>query len=181
MASPVGHTLGAYAVWIALRPEILSDPRKNRIAAGSAFIFGNLADADFAVAHFTANPVWGHHYFSHSVFFALAFALICFLLLRGAAHRNSILMGLTIGCAYGAHLLLDFFTADGSPPFGIPLLWPLSDHHFLFSPSIFYATHRGSLQALFSVHNLMAMLIELALLFPIVLLLFFWRRKRGRG
>jgi len=27
----------------------------------------------------------------------------------------------------------------------------------------------------------MAMLIELALLFPIVLLLFFWRRKRGRG
>ena len=176
MATPVGHTLSAYTILLAFQPSLASKVRSKWIGLATAFVFGNLADADFAVAYFVQNPVWRHHFFSHSIPFVILFALFCFLIFSFLRQRKPLQLALLLGAAYGTHVLLDFFTDDGSSPFGIPLLWPFTHHHFLASDPLFFATQRGSLEALISLHNLTAMAIECLLLAPVAWLVFRVRR-----
>ncbi len=178
MASPIGHALGAYATIVLLKPQSVSDGNRNRITLGLAFIFGNLADTDFLVAHFTDQTFLNHHYFSHSIPFAVLVAALCFLVLKALRHPQSLRESLVLGAAYGSHLLIDYFTDDGSPPFGIPLLWPFSNHHFMSPVLLFPSIHRGNFHDLFSLHNLKAMFLEIAVLGPPALLA--WVRRRPR-
>ena len=180
MATPIGHTLGAYAAIVALKPEIVRDSNRNRIALGLAFILGNLADADFLVAHFTNVQFLHHHYFSHSIPFAVLLTVLCFLVLKPLRHPRSMRASLVLGAAYASHLLIDFFTDDGSPPFGIPLLWPFTHHHFLSPVLLFASIHRGSWNNLISLHNLKAMFLEIAVLAPLGLLAVSMALKRPR-
>ena len=179
MASPVAHTLGAYAALISIEPKLIADPHRNRIAWGTAFVFGNLADADFVVAYFSSQPFLRHHFFSHSIPFALCLTLLALLILKIARRKDALKMALLLGAAYGTHLLLDYFTEDGSAPYGIPLLWPVTDHHFLAPVILFYATHRGGWDALLSVHNTVGILIETAIFLPLLLLAARYARKRS--
>jgi len=172
MATPVGHTLGAFATIVFLKPESVGGNRRNRISLGLAFIFGNLADTDFLIAYFTDRTFLNHHYFSHSIPFAILVTAMCFLVLKAMRHPKSLRESLVLGSAYASHLLIDYFTDDGSPPFGIPLLWPFTDHHFMSPVLLFPSIHRGNLHDLFSLHNLKAMFLEIAVLGPAVLLAF---------
>ena len=78
-------------------------------------------------------------------------------------------------------------TVDEAPPVGIPLLWPFGGHvAFSFTP--FTNIHHGppgsdNLQALaevFSAHNAMAMLTELAIAGPVLVAAWVVFGKRGR-
>mgnify|MGYP000535911898 CR=1 FL=1 len=170
MPSPIAHTLAAYAALVIARPSILADRQSNSIAVGTAFVCGALADADFAMTVLTHNRVWGHHYFSHSIPFVLFFTAICYLALRLLRKTPVWEYAWLAGLAYATHLLLDYFTEDGSRPYGIPLLWPFTGHHFMAPVNIFYSIHRGDLQAIFGPHNLKAIIVEIVVLSPIVLL-----------
>ena len=182
MATPIGHTLGAYAAIAFLKPETVRDSRRNRIALGLAFIFGNLADTDFLVAHLTDRTFLNHHYFSHSIPVAVLVTVCSFLMLKAMRQPQSLQESLVLGAVYGSHLLMDLFTDDGSAPYGIPLLWPFTNHHFFPSFFIFPSIHRGNLQDLFSLHNLKATFLEIAVLGPIALLAFARAvRKRRSG
>lgn len=168
MAGPIAHTFAAYATLITAKPHLVETRRKNLIAWGTAFVFGNLADTDFVVASFTSNPVLQHHFFSHSIPFAFLIALLCIAGLKLLRYPHAVKDGMLLGLLYGSHLLLDYFTDDGSAPFGIPLLWPFTRHHFWAPFILFYATHRGGWKELLSRHNVIGLVIEVALLLPVV-------------
>jgi membrane-bound metal-dependent hydrolase YbcI (DUF457 family) len=177
MPSPVAHTLGAYAGLLYLNPAYLESPRSNRIALALAAVFGCMADADFVVAQHTSNPQFQHHYFSHSFPFAFALGLICYGLLRLIHSKHTAKAAFLITAAYCTHLFLDYFTEDGSRPYGIPLLWPFTQRHFVAPVIIFYSIHRGDWEDLFSRHNLIAICIEVLVLAPLVVLAI-WRARR---
>jgi inner membrane protein len=178
MASPIAHTLGAYAVLVTIEPKFVSTRRLNSIALGTAFVFGNLADADFVIEQFISNPFWRHHYFTHSVLFGIIVGLVCYLALKIARWKNPFRDAVLVCAAYCSHLLIDYFTDDGSKPYGIPLFLPFTDEHFISPFPVFYSIHRGELKDLFSMHNLMGSLIELAVMGVIAYLAFFLARMR---
>ncbi|MDZ7379427.1 MAG: metal-dependent hydrolase [candidate division KSB1 bacterium] len=68
---------------------------------------------------------------------------------------------------YTSHLLLDFFTLDTGAPYGIPLFWPFSQEtyqsHWPVLPNVQHTSG-----PLLSVHNLMLVLREAAVLLPAV-------------
>jgi inner membrane protein len=167
MSSPIAHTLGAYAVLVTLEPGLVANRRLNGIALGAAFVFGNLADADFVVEHFTSNPFWRHHYFTHSIPFALLIGIAAYLILKIANRRYALRDAALVCGAYASHLLMDYFTDDGSKPYGIPLFLPFTHTHFMIPFPVFYSIHRGELSDLFSAHNLIGVSIELAVMGPI--------------
>jgi hypothetical protein len=70
---------------------------------------------------------------------------------------------------YGTHLLLDYFTHDGSRPIGIPLFWPFTQEHLIAPVEIFASIHRGGMETLFGPHNLGALLREALILVPLAL------------
>ena len=89
MPSPVGHTIGAFAAMLAVDPSIISTGRRLTLAMGTAFVVGTLADADFVVAYFSTTPYLRHHYFSHSIPFAIVFTLVCWVILKSIQFRNA--------------------------------------------------------------------------------------------
>ncbi|PWT93242.1 MAG: hypothetical protein C5B54_02185 [Acidobacteria bacterium] len=178
MPSPVGHTLGAYAALVTLDPRWVQDRKRNLVALGLAFTFGTMADADFIVAEYSNNPALHHHFFTHSIPFAVGLMLVTILLLKLFRVRRPLWYGFMLGVAYGTHLLLDYFAQDGSTPVGIPLLWPFTIRHFITPVNIFYSIHRGEFTDLFSFHNFVAILIEILILLPIALLAHWYAKRR---
>jgi membrane-bound metal-dependent hydrolase YbcI (DUF457 family) len=181
MPSPVGHTIGAFAAMLAVDPTIITNGRRMILSIGTAFVVGTLADADFLIAYFSTAPYLRHHYFSHSIPFAIVFTLFCWLFLKSIRFKNAGRATAVLGAAYSSHLLLDYFADDGSRPYGIPLLWPFSNRHFIAPFDIFLSIHRGEFSDLFSLHNVMAILIEVGVLAPIVLLLFLIANTRMKA
>ena len=181
MPSPVGHTIGAFAAMLAVDPSIISTGRRLTLAMGTAFVVGTLADADFVVAYYSTTPYLRHHYFSHSIPFAIIFTLLCWVILKSIQFRNATRAAGVLGAAYTSHLLLDYFAEDGSRPYGIPLLWPFSDRHFIAPFDVFLSIHRGEFSDLFSMHNVFAILIEIGVLAPIALLLFLVANTRMKA
>jgi LexA-binding, inner membrane-associated putative hydrolase len=177
MPSPIGHTLGAYATLLALDPSLARNRRTNSLALGTAFVFGSLADADFIVAYFTSNPVLRHHYFSHSVPFAILIGVLSFITLKALHYKKAGWYTLLLTAAYGSHLLLDYFAYDGGYPYGIPLFWPLTNRHFLAPIWIFQYINRGEWGDLFGWHNFHAVLIEIAVTGPLALLAYARARR----
>src|ERR1051325_11359747 len=109
MAGPVAHTFAAYAALITVKPELIADRRSSALARGTAFLVGKLADADFAVAYFTRNPVLQHHYFSHSIPFAFLITFLCIAVLKALRYPHAFKTGILLGMLYGTHLLIDYF------------------------------------------------------------------------
>jgi membrane-bound metal-dependent hydrolase YbcI (DUF457 family) len=179
MAGPIAHTLAAYSVLITAKPEILEDRHKSLMAWATAFAFGNMADADFAVGAFTKVYYLQHHYFSHSIPFAAAVTILCILVLKALRDEHSVRNGLILGLMYGTHLLIDLLTEDGSRPYGIPLLWPITTHHSFSPYVIFYSIHRGNWHQVFSWHNIVGLVIEIAVLLPVAGLARFRAQKNS--
>lgn len=178
MPSPVAHTLAAYSLMITMDPTLVQNRQRNSLALGSAFVFGNLADADFVVAQFSSETYLRHHYFSHSIPFALLVTAVIWLLLRLARRRSAERWTVLLGAAYFTHLLLDYMTEDGSVPRGIPLLWPFTTRHFMSPILIFYSIHRGDWQDIFSPENMLALLVEMSVMVPISLISLWFARRR---
>src|ERR1043166_5489053 len=112
MPTPIGHTIGAYALLVTLEPEFVASREKNSIALGLAFVFGSLADGDFLIAQFTSNPVLRHHYFTHSIPFAIGFTFLCWIVLKLFKTTRAEWKAFLIGAAYLSHLFLDYFAND---------------------------------------------------------------------
>ena len=181
MSSPVAHGLAAYSLLITIEPRLTADPQTNRKTFLVSVLFGSMADADFLVAHFTKNPVLQHHFFSHSIFFGIGVFFLCFLILKLLKQQNAWNAATLLGAAYNTHLVLDYFTEDRSHPFGIPLFWPFTNKHYLAPVEIFHSIHRGTVQSIFSIWNLTAILQEVFILMPVALLAFLRARKAARA
>jgi len=87
---------------------------------------------------------------------------------------------LLCGLSYGSHLLLDWLSADNYPPRGIQLLWPFGDRWFISDLDLFRQTARQQfLTAPIIRQNLVAVAQEVAILLPVLALIWWARRRSG--
>ena len=181
MSSPVGHSLGGYIIAGRYQPAAVSS-----IGFIGAIVFlifsANAPDLDFLAGAAMGDFNGYHHRASHSVaavflFAGLVYLVAVLLKLRAA---NLAAMG---ALAYASHLALDFISDDKSAPFGMQLLWPINEHFYIAPQFIFMNIEHGamsdgmisSLPSIFSMHNLTAIGLELTILGPLALIVY-WRR-----
>ncbi len=174
MPTPFAHGLAGYTVLILADPGLAKDLRGNLKAMGAGFFFGTLADADFLVAYYSSHPVLQHHYFTHTIPFTFLIGAIAYLVLKALKQSRPLRTAAILTAVYGTHLLLDYFTHDGSRPIGIPLFWPVSHEHLKAPVEIFLSIHRGEMEKLFGAHNFQALFREAMILGPLALLVY-WR------
>jgi membrane-bound metal-dependent hydrolase YbcI (DUF457 family) len=177
MSSPVGHALAGIACF-ETRPGLFF---KSRWLDAFFFIFlANLPDGDFLPGFLLGSPNRYHHGIFHSLGAALFVALIIgWLFSRKQGHALKFFaFAFIIFCS---HLLFDFFTFDFTPPYGMPLFWPLANGYHIAAHPVFINITRSPYSAnffssLFSPHNLKAVLLEIVVLGGVVLLVACIRR-----
>jgi inner membrane protein len=171
MPSPIGHALAGVAFFEG-RPGLFL---KNKWLDALCFAFlANLPDGDFLPGLIRGHPNLYHHGIFHSLGAALAIAGLSglfFFLKKQPAWKRSFMVFLV----FYSHLLLDFFTWDFAPPYGLPIFWPFSTKYFIAAHPFFINITRSAHSAnffssLFSRHNLDAALRELVLLGGLALL-----------
>jgi inner membrane protein len=178
MPSPLGHSLMGYIIHRATASPA-EEQQWQRIAL---YVFAaNAPDLDLILGLLTGDPNRYHHGISHSIGFALLFAVVfsLFLALRTqeTTGRNfAIFFGL-----YSSHIALDYFSIDTSAPYGEPLFWPSSNEYYIapfaFLPDIWRdSSSLTFVPSLFNLHNLWAVSVEFLTLFPFILLIAALRR-----
>lgn len=144
MPSPIAHSVVPALAYLWLRRSV--DPgarwKKPLLLAGGVAL-AVLPDVDFLPGFLLGDPVRYHRGATHSLVVCLLAGLALFPLFR--ASLPEIRRGpMAAFCVLSvcSHPVLDCFAADVSPPYGLALLWPLSEERFLSLISIFPPVHR---------------------------------------
>lgn len=177
MPSPLGHLLMGYIIHDATaRPA----EAKRWQTMAFALVAANVPDFDFIPGLLIGMPRYYHRGITHSLGFAILFALVTSLLLRGRK-RDS--LGRYVVLSFGlycSHLVLDTLSRSR----GVPLFWPLSND-YVVAPFAFFPGLQGELAlsldaivGLFSLHNVVTLSTELFFLLPLMLLLRLWKLAR---
>ncbi|RPI85044.1 MAG: metal-dependent hydrolase [Chloroflexi bacterium] len=182
MPSPVGHTIAGLAV------ALISQKRKNRRYIFPIILcvfFATVPDFDFIPGLLMNRPALFHGDLTHSIGFAFVISAVAAVSLR--LKGLSILSTFTLGfTSYLTHLLLDLFNPDGRPPYGIPLLWPISETYYLSPWTMFTGVQHASststttldfLRQVITFHNIKAIGVEILLVTPISILIIWLRHK----
>jgi membrane-bound metal-dependent hydrolase YbcI (DUF457 family) len=175
MATPLGHVLAGYAV-----SGFAGGTRhREHVYLTLACVFAAVApDLDVVPGLLVGQPVLFHGDLMHSAGFGLLICLIISVAFYKRGHTFSQVFALC-AIAYGSHLLLDILGPDKRPPYGIPVLWPLSTTPFLSPvPILMGMHHAGSTSAstlefvkgVLDVYNLAAIAVEIMLIAPFILL-----------
>lgn len=186
MPSPLGHALAGLVLAAALAP------RGRGLPAVLLAVGASLApDLDFVPGLLAGDPGRYHHGASHSVGAALAAAAVGGALAAPPLGRATGLVALgagraalLCGLAVLAHVTLDTLAVDTSPPYGVALFWPLDGAYRISPWTPFADIQREQTDAaaffrtLPSLHNLRAVLVEAALIGPVLLLAAAARRAR---
>jgi len=181
MPSPIGHALGGVAAaWTADLVDGRRDERWQPL-----LLYMTLAaapDLDLVVPG-------GHRMATHSLFAVLLVFIIAAAVTAQVTPLRASRVGgharwrdaVVCAAAYGSHLLLDWLGADNMPPRGIQLLWPVSDRWFISDLDLFRQTARQQfLRPAIMRQNAIAVAQELAIMAPIVALLWWARHKKLR-
>ena len=164
----IGHSLIGATLAVLFSPAVLYARRKVIIIG--AFIF---------VAYILVLPLpgWGHwqYHISHSVFVNLLLivpTVLVMLYLKYAKNVGSYAIIFAVTVAWLSHFVLDSLYNHGQ---GIGIYWPFSDNK-LALPISWFSTLQAT-PAVFSVHNLKVIFIELLAYVPIFLVAFFARKR----
>jgi membrane-bound metal-dependent hydrolase YbcI (DUF457 family) len=177
MPSPVGHVIaGVAAGWL-----VAGRPKAPDTIGREALLFGALAalpDVDLIVG--------AHSGPTHSLAVALVVGIVAGLVqhLRVRRQGTTALSPLTLAAAcavaYGSHALLDWLGTDSSPPIGIMALWPFTAAHYESDLHLFMAISRRYYQGwVFVRHNAVAIVRELIVLIPLLMLTISFRSRSG--
>ena len=185
MCTPIGHTLLGGALFFSSRK---ASEKTNWLIFGIVIILANLPDIDFFFGAVRGNPNMYHHYWTHSFGFALIGGMLLSVICRGFSMRDSLKFGVLAFFLIFTHVVLDFFTKDTGYPYGVPLLWPISEGHYISPMSIFQDVNKASssrafIGSLFCWHNLWTIVREVVILGPLSLIswLLFRKRKSNHG
>ena len=140
MPLPVAHSLAGGTVYLALDG---GDRFLTWRWLALSLVIANAPDLDFLPGFAVGEPNHYHHGVVHSLG-ALVIVLIVTALVAAAGWRWPLrlrsrfdgVLGtvLIVGLLWSSHLLLDALTEDFREPFGVPLLWPLSDGYYQIWP-----------------------------------------------
>jgi membrane-bound metal-dependent hydrolase YbcI (DUF457 family) len=182
MPSPIGHALaGIAAAWAA---DLVPGDRAWRTAPPSSTWYRRAGGGlTLACAALGAAPDLDLAFVEHRTVTHSLFAAVCVGLLgagvAAAARRPIARTAWICAAAYGSHLLLDWLGADYYPPRGIQLLWPIGHGWYISGLDVFRQTARlrvftrGPMLT-----NLRAIAQELAILLPLLALMWFAGRSR---
>ena len=172
MPTPLGHALGGVAGGLLIGSRSAAPHGGRRRALWLVALFaglGMLPDVDFLFGT--------HRQVTHSIGAVLLVAAVTALLVP----RQPRLWGAT-GGAYLTHVALDWLGADTVAPFGLMALWPFDTGFYLSPVALFHPVCRQYwlIECWFSLAR--AVVVELLVLGPLVLLGLGWsgwRRRRG--
>lgn len=165
MPSPVGHALGgALVATLAARSRpvapgaVAASLRAWRaqplVLVGA--VAACLPDVDF---------LWARHNMeTHSVGAAVLAALAAW------AWTRQPRMAAVVAGAWLSHVLFDWLGSDDTPPLGVMAFWPLTDRFYFADAFVFEAISRRYWLPGFVAHNLWAVVSELLMLGPLVML-----------
>jgi membrane-bound metal-dependent hydrolase YbcI (DUF457 family) len=145
---------------------------RSRLAAHRHFIgwcaaAACLPDIDFA---------WGRHNMeTHSIGFAVLLGLVVL------AWQRSSRLALACTLAAGTHVLFDWLGSDDFPPLGVMALWPWTSDFYFAEAYVFATISRRYWLPGFVEHNLVAVVREIVLLTPIVLIAYLVHFRRARA
>jgi membrane-bound metal-dependent hydrolase YbcI (DUF457 family) len=170
MPSPIGHTLGALTLgWMVERPPVDRRLLWWRVAALAAISVA--PDLDLLIGRHTRE--------THSIGAAfIAASLLAWwrpTLLASSRGRT----WLAVFLVWLSHPLFDILSPDGTAPFGVMLFWPFSTEHYTTGLFVLYPINRRWWMGFeqFVVHNVVAVVRELALLGPIAAAVWVWKRR----
>ncbi|MFC1683806.1 metal-dependent hydrolase [Candidatus Zixiibacteriota bacterium] len=183
MPLPVGHSLAGYLIYLGAERDV--SLRRWKIIL-LYVIAANLPDLDILPGFLVGLPNLYHHGISHSLGLAILMGLVV-LLYRAWQRKRDLLR--VFGIAFGlylSHVLLDCLITDTTAPFGVQLLWPLSNRYVISPLLIFPTVYKAGTSGIFLsslVHpgNLKLIGVELLYFVPLVAAAQLWlRRNRGR-
>ena len=138
--------------------------RRDWPVAAACAIAGALPDIDFLLPLQHRGP-------SHSLSAAaLAFAASLAVLSMGAGSIDRVRLAAALAMAYASHTVLDWLGADSSSPRGVMMLWPMSNSFYVSGLDVFNAVERRYWLPGFWTRNALALLRELLILAPVVLI-----------
>jgi inner membrane protein len=175
MPSPIGHSLMGLIIHRAAgKPIAVSQWRYMALSVLGA----NAPDLDFVPGLLVGELGRYHHGPSHSIALAICFGIVSSLLFSRKCF--AFLMGSGL---YLSHVLLDYLIQDPSPPYGVPLFWPLSYEYYMAPFAFFrrfdYASHSvdSLLSPMLTFHNLLTVFLEVVLLVPVLVFVVLARSK----
>ena len=183
MPSPIGHSLAGCAIYAGTNDNYT-------ISWKTLFLYilvANLPDFDFIPGFLLGAPNSFHRGVSHSLGFAFLFGIVLGLLVaRNTTTQRFFKNMIIFSGLYFSHIFLDLFSMDTSIPIGEKLFWPVSNEYFS-APFHFFldikrkvSSNYEFIATLFSFHNFLAILIEIAVLIPVLALVSFRKRRRNR-
>ena len=178
MPSPVGHVLFAFAISGIPKPREVFTRWWPVLVLFTAIA----PDLDFLPGMLLGDPNRFHHGPTHSIAAAGVFTVVLALIFRSLSKVQIFV----IFAVYLGHVLADSLAADLGAPYGVPLLWPFDDHYTIAPVTVFSnfshgaqgADVAGVIRDIFSLHNLWAVVIELAILGPLLWLTERCRRRK---
>lgn len=196
MPTPIGHALGGLIVGLVLRPPSppatsvppadLRPSQQPPSPAGTSVPAGNVPAgngrgrdvSDLNVCAIVAclpdlDFLWGRHNMeTHSLGFAVLAGAVVF------ACRQSPRLAIACALAVASHVLFDWLGSDDFPPLGVMALWPITSQFYFADAFVFDAISRRYWLDGFVLHNVVAVVREAAILGPIAVLAWWWRRNR---
>jgi len=194
MPSPIGHALAGVAIAWTMTPRAETSESLHHTAStatvGNGRDDGPWQPLTWLCAALAALPdadlltPWPHRTVTHSIGAVVMIFIIATLVTRWVTVRQGARIVLACTVAYASHLLLDWLAIDDHWPYGLQILWPLSDRWFISRWDIFLQTARPHVfSAAAMAVNLRAATREVLILGPILGLVWIarWGRAFGRA
>lgn len=182
MPTPVGHTL-AGLITSSFFPQRSANRQANLRVFAAVFFAANAPDVDsvLGLLHDTipGAAALAHRGPLHSLGAAVLFSLVVYLVARMRRVTSASRWAALLGCAYASHIFLDYLNADFGPPLGVPMFWPLTEAYYISPVAIFLNIEWKHPSMWISLHHLIAVGIEIAVLAPLLWFRRAWGLLRG--
>lgn len=182
MPSPVGHSLIGLALGLARLPRV----SRGQVWAQRGWlllciVLANAPDIDFLFGIPQGNLNFYHQTGTHTVAWIALVSVSVWMIIWSRRHGRSTWGFLFILTLTGSHLLTDMCCADNSPPYGLMLAWPFSDHYWISPVALFPAVAKNTWSDLWTRHNVGVMTVELLITLPFVAVVLLWKRRAVSG
>ena len=178
MPSPVGHSLAG-----VLSGLLFQRRRRNTGRTLLLWMFLSiLPDLDFLPGWLVGQPNLFHRGASHSLLLAILVGSGIGLVIK-ISGRGKFLPPAIVGIGlYALHILMDLFSVDSGVPKGFQVLWPFDQRYVYIPLGMFLeitrsSTGDGFFRSLFNSHTLRAVVNEMILFAPAIMLAWGLRKR----